>query len=111
MEDDTEEDGEGAEGRDEKEEDKEGERTGHEKDMEEEVEEEVPVLINRDLPTLQSVLDKADVVLEVVDARDPMMFRSEHVEQLVKDAGKKVLLVLNKIGEQILFLPLIVCSQ
>ena len=68
-----------------------------------EEEEEVPVLINRDLPTLQSVLEKADVVLEVVDARDPMMFRSEHVEQLAKDAGKKVLLVLNKIGEYFLF--------
>lgn len=65
----------------------------------EESEEEVPVLINRDLPTLQSVLEKADVVLEVVDARDPMGFRSEHVEQLSKDAGKKVFLVLNKIGE------------
>lgn len=70
----------------------------------EESEEEVPVLINRDLPTLQSVLEKADVVLEVVDARDPMVFRSEHVEQLLKDAGKKVLLVLNKIGEYSTFL-------
>ena len=69
-----------------------------------EEEEEVPVLINRDLPTLQSVLEKADVVLEVVDARDPVVFRSEHVEKLVKDAGKKVLLVLNKIGEYSLFI-------
>ena len=71
---------------------------------EEREEEEVPVLINRDLPTLQSVLEKADVMLEVVDARDPMVFRSEHVENLVKDAGKKVLLVLNKIGGYSLFL-------
>lgn len=63
------------------------------------MEEEAPVLINRDLPTLQSVLEKADAVLEVVDARDPVSFRSEHVEQLVKDGKKKVLLVLNKIGE------------
>ena len=55
--------------------------------------------IRDDLPTLQSVLEEADVVLEVVDSRDPMVFRSEHVEQLAKDAGKKVLLVLNKIGE------------
>ena len=69
------------------------------KEGEEESEDEVPVLINRDLPSLRSVLEKADVVLEVVDARDPMMFRSEHVEQLAKDTGKKVLLVLNKIGE------------
>ena len=68
-------------------------------DEDEDEDEEIPVLINRDLPTLRSVLEKADVILEVVDARDPMMFRSEHVEQLVKDAGKKMLLVLNKIGE------------
>lgn len=68
-----------------------------EKDAEEE--KEVPILVNPDLPTLQSVLEKADVVLEVVDARDPLAFRSEHVEQLVKDAGKKMFLVLNKIGE------------
>ena len=74
-------------------------------------EEEVPVLINRDLPTLQSVLEKADVVLEVVDARDPLAFRSEHVEQLAKDAKKKVLLVLNKIGEySTLILGFIICS-
>ena len=70
-----------------------------EKGAEEEEEEEVPVLINPDLPTLQSVLERADVVLEVVDAKDPMVFRSEHIEQLAKDAEKKVLLVLNKIGE------------
>ena len=76
------------------------------KEEKENREEEVPILINRDLPTLQSVLEKADVVLEVVDARDPMVFRSEHVEQLAKDAGKKVLLVLNKIGEYSLFLGL-----
>jgi nuclear GTP-binding protein len=63
--------------------------------------------IRDDLPTLQSVLEKADVVLEVVDARDPMVFRSEHVEQLAKDAGKKVLLVLNKIGEYSLVFVLI----
>lgn len=63
------------------------------------MEEEVPVLINRDLPTLQSVLEKADAVLEVVDARDPVLYRSEHIEQLAKDAAKKVLLVLNKIGK------------
>jgi nuclear GTP-binding protein len=81
----------------EKGEDKKGGREEEEKGAE--VEEEVPVLINRDLPTLQSVLEKADVVLEVIDARDPLAFRSEHVEQSVKDAGKKLLFVLNKIVE------------
>uniref|UniRef100_A0A8H7Y2E5 CP-type G domain-containing protein n=1 Tax=Psilocybe cubensis TaxID=181762 RepID=A0A8H7Y2E5_PSICU len=64
---------------------------------EEEEEEEVPVLINRDLPNLRTVLEKADVVLEVVDGRDPLAFRSKHVEQLILEMDKKVLLVLNKI--------------
>ena len=45
---------------------------------------------NRDLTTLQSVfkLEKADMMLEVtvVDARDPMVSLSEHMEQLAKDA-------------------------
>ncbi|KAF8164819.1 hypothetical protein B0H34DRAFT_779894 [Crassisporium funariophilum] len=64
---------------------------------EEEDEEEVPVLINRDLPNLKSVLDKADVVLEVLAAGDPLAFRSMHVEELAREAGKKVVLVVNKI--------------
>lgn len=58
-----------------------------------------PTLVNPDLPNLQSVLDKADVVIELLDARDPMSYRSSQLEELV--AGKenqKLLLVLNKIG-------------
>jgi len=66
---------------------------------EEEEEEEVPVLINRDLPNLKAVLEKADVVLEVLDARDPLAFRSQHIEGLGSELGKKVLLVVNKIGK------------
>ncbi|KAJ7873382.1 hypothetical protein B0H14DRAFT_2720500 [Mycena olivaceomarginata] len=64
-----------------------------------EQEEEVPVLINRDLPNLQAVLDEADVILEVLDARDPLPFRSQHLEELAAAASatKRVLLVLNKI--------------
>ncbi|KAH9950048.1 hypothetical protein B0H21DRAFT_21208 [Amylocystis lapponica] len=58
-------------------------------------EDEVPVLINHDLPTLQSVLDRADVVLQIVDARDPLRSRSTHIEELSQ--GKKMLLVLSKI--------------
>ncbi|KAF8960205.1 hypothetical protein BDZ97DRAFT_1834514 [Flammula alnicola] len=64
---------------------------------EEEEEEEVPVLINRDLPNLKTVLEKADVVVEVLDGRDPMAFRSQHVEELAKEMGKRVLFVVNKI--------------
>ncbi|TFK35009.1 hypothetical protein BDQ12DRAFT_635436 [Crucibulum laeve] len=64
---------------------------------EEEEEEEVPVLINRDLPTLRSVLDKADVVVEILDARDPLSYRSKHLEDLALAGKKKTVLVLNKI--------------
>jgi len=60
---------------------------------------EVPVLINRDLPNLKTVLEKADVLLEVLDGRDPLPFRSKHIEELASELGKKVLLVINKIGE------------
>ncbi|OJT04433.1 Guanine nucleotide-binding protein-like 3 -like protein [Trametes pubescens] len=60
-------------------------------------EEETPILVNPDLPDLKSVLDAADVVLEVLDARDPLAARSAHVEGLARESGKRVLLVLNKI--------------
>jgi nuclear GTP-binding protein len=62
-------------------------------------EEEAPVLFNHDLPNLLSVLEKADVILEVLDARDPLAFRSKHIEDIAAEKGKKILFVLNKIGE------------
>ena len=61
-------------------------------------EDEVLTVYRRDLPDLKSVLGKADVVLYVLDARDPLAHRSSHLEQLVLDAGKKMVFVLNKIG-------------
>ncbi len=60
-------------------------------------EEEPPILMNHDLPTLGAVLETSDVLLEVLDARDPLPFRSTYLEKVME--GKKVLLVLNKIGE------------
>jgi hypothetical protein len=44
----------------------------------------------------------ADVVLEVLDARDPLGCRSYTTEQqiLALDPNKKIILVLNKIGAQ-----------
>ncbi|KXN83537.1 hypothetical protein AN958_01246 [Leucoagaricus sp. SymC.cos] len=59
------------------------------------VEEDIPILVNRDLPTLKTVLDVSDVLLEVLDARDPLPFRSSFLEKAME--GKKVILVLNKI--------------
>lgn len=61
--------------------------------------EDAPALVNPNLPNLQSVLDKADVVIELLDARDPMSYRSSQLEGLVAGKeNKKLLFVLNKIG-------------
>lgn len=67
-----------------------------------EVEEEdvdIPDLIDTSLTTLQEVLDKADVVVQVVDARDIAGGRSKYIEDLVKEAGGKIVLLVNKIGK------------
>jgi nuclear GTP-binding protein len=58
-----------------------------------------PPLLNPDLPHLAAVLDKADVVIEVLDARDPLSHRSRALEaRVASKEGQKLLLVLNKIG-------------
>jgi nuclear GTP-binding protein len=62
------------------------------------VDADVPALVDTELSNLQDVLDKADVLIEVVDARDIAGGRCGWVEALVKDAGGKVLLVVTKIG-------------
>lgn len=50
----------------------------------------------------RKVLENADVVLEVLDARDPLGTRTRSVERMIMDSGldKKVILVLNKIGKK-----------
>lgn len=45
---------------------------------------------------LRKVMDVADVLLEVVDARDPEAYRSPTVEEEMLAKGKRVILVLNK---------------
>lgn len=68
-------------------------------DAEEDDEEDIPVLINRDLPNLKAVIDDSDVIIQVLDARDPLSFRSAHLEELaVTKPGRRTLFVLNKIG-------------
>ncbi|OCF73790.1 nuclear GTP-binding protein [Kwoniella mangroviensis CBS 8886] len=58
---------------------------------------DVPDLIDTALATLTDVIDRADVICEVVDARDILGGRSGHVEGLVKEAEGRVVLLVNKI--------------
>lgn len=46
---------------------------------------------------LKKVIEAADVIIEVLDARDPEGCRNKEIEQSAHAQGKKVLLVLNKI--------------
>ena len=63
----------------------------------------MPPLMNPELPHLAAVLDKADVVIEILDARDPLSYRSKALEtQVSLKEGQRLLLVLNKIGAYIL---------
>ncbi len=58
--------------------------------------------------TLHKVVDEADVVLLVLDARDPAGCRSRLVEEEVRRReaeGKRLVFVLNKIGARCLSLP------
>ena len=47
------------------------------------------------------VVDAADVILEVLDARDPLGSRCQEMEDLILSSStdKRLVLVLNKIGE------------
>ena len=45
----------------------------------------------------------SDVIIEVLDARDPLGCRCIDVEEQIKKSGpsKKIILLLNKIGKQL----------
>lgn len=53
------------------------------------------------LSMFNQVIQVSDVILEVLDARDPLGCRCPQVEQAVIQSGtnKKIILVVNKIGK------------
>lgn len=48
----------------------------------------------------KKVVSQADVVIEVLDARDPLACRCVDIERYIRsvDVNKKIILVLNKVG-------------
>ena len=53
-------------------------------------------------------MSAADVIIEVLDARDPLGSRCKDVERYVRQAGsdKKIILLLNKMGKSLCAKPL-----
>ncbi len=45
---------------------------------------------------VREAIDEADLIVEVVDARDPIGTRNRKLEKLAKESGKPILLVMNK---------------
>lgn len=58
-------------------------------------------------------MELADVVIEVLDARDPLPCRSLEVENFVRTCGpqKRIILLLNKIGKYFILLIEILLFQ
>jgi len=62
--------------------------------MDEDEDAESPAVIDPTLVDLATVIDRADVLLCVMDARDPLAYRNTAIEE----AGKPVVLVVTKTG-------------
>ncbi|WP_423792994.1 GTPase [Methanocaldococcus indicus] len=45
---------------------------------------------------VNKVVDESDLILFVLDARDPELTRNRELEKIIKDKGKKIIYVLNK---------------
>jgi nuclear GTP-binding protein len=46
---------------------------------------------------VKKVVDLSDVILQVIDARDPISGRCAEIEAVVKEHGKKIIYILNKV--------------
>uniref|UniRef100_A0A183BUA0 CP-type G domain-containing protein n=1 Tax=Globodera pallida TaxID=36090 RepID=A0A183BUA0_GLOPA len=46
---------------------------------------------------VRRTIENADIIIEVLDARDPFGSRSDQIEKLVIESGKRLVLLLNKI--------------
>lgn len=61
--------------------------------------EDIPVLVNGEYRNLEAVFKKSDIVLQLLDARDPASYQSSFLESLFdKSDSAKLYLILNKIG-------------
>lgn len=51
----------------------------------------------------KKVVEAADVILQVLDVRDPLGCRSKQIEEMILNAGanKRIILILNKIGKEL----------
>ncbi|RCK56196.1 Nuclear GTP-binding protein NUG1 [Candida viswanathii] len=67
-------------------------------DSDEDIEYEISDVEDEKTKIFKTVVDEADVILYVLDARDPEATRSRKVEQAVlQNPGKRLILVLNKV--------------
>lgn len=61
--------------------------------------EDAPILLNPEYPHFQAIFEKSDIILHILDARDPLSFRSSQIESLVgKRPEQRIVFVLNKAG-------------
>ena len=61
--------------------------------------EDAPILLNPEYPHFRAIFEISDVILHVLDARDPLSFRSWHIKSLVSEKpGQRLVFVLNKTG-------------
>lgn len=62
--------------------------------------EDIPVLLNPEYPHFQAIFEKSDVILHVLDARDPLSFQSSQIETLVSNKPEqRLVFILNKTGK------------